>query len=107
MDNFKIIYRILKELEAAMDYQEVDVDAFSAEVLGITQERWSSIMAMLIDNGYVSGAQSRRHMRGPVMIVNRGKAEITLKGLEYLSENSLMQKAANLAKGIKETIPFV
>ncbi len=30
---------------------------------------------------------------------------ITLKGLEYLSENSLMKKAANLAKSIKETIP--
>ena len=33
------------------------------------------------------------------------RPEITLKGLEYLEENSLMKKAANLAKGIKETIP--
>ena len=31
---------------------------------------------------------------------------ITLKGLEYLAENSFMKKAANLAKGIKDIIPF-
>jgi len=33
------------------------------------------------------------------------RPEITLKGLEYLEENTLMKKAANLAKGIKDTIP--
>lgn len=30
---------------------------------------------------------------------------ITLKGMEYLSENTFMKKAANLVKGIKDTIP--
>ena len=30
---------------------------------------------------------------------------ITMKGLEYLQENSLMKKAANLAKGIAEIVP--
>lgn len=30
---------------------------------------------------------------------------ITLKGLEYLSENTLMKKSANIVKGIKETVP--
>lgn len=33
--------------------------------------------------------------------------QITLKGLEYLSENSLMKKVANIAKSIKETIPGI
>ncbi|WP_302804344.1 YjcQ family protein [Eubacterium callanderi] len=30
---------------------------------------------------------------------------MTLKGLEYLADNTLMKKAANILKGIKETIP--
>ncbi|MEE1527277.1 MAG: YjcQ family protein [Blautia sp.] len=29
---------------------------------------------------------------------------ITLKDLEYLEENSMMKKAAGIAKGIKDTI---
>ena len=31
------------------------------------------------------------------------RPELTLKGLEYLEENSLMRKAADLAKGKVET----
>ncbi|RGY95218.1 hypothetical protein DXA13_19665 [Clostridium sp. AM58-1XD] len=30
--------------------------------------------------------------------------DITLKGLEYLVDNTFMKRAANLAKGIKDTI---
>lgn len=37
--------------------------------------------------------------------VSLTRPEITLKGLEYLEENTLMKKAASLAKGIKDTIP--
>ncbi|MEG0585127.1 MAG: YjcQ family protein [Christensenellaceae bacterium] len=33
--------------------------------------------------------------------------KITLKGLEYLHENSMMQKIMRAAKGIKDTIPFI
>lgn len=32
---------------------------------------------------------------------------ITLKGLEYLHENSIMQKMYNLAKGIKDVTPTI
>ena len=31
--------------------------------------------------------------------------EITLKGLEYLSENTIMQKIYKMAKGISEIVP--
>ena len=30
---------------------------------------------------------------------------MTLKGLEYMSENTMMKKAANLLNGIKESVP--
>lgn len=34
-----------------------------------------------------------------------GRLRLTLKGLEYLEENSLMKRAYRAAKGIKELIP--
>ena len=40
-DNFKFIYKILRTLEAAMDYPEFDISQISAEKLGITSERWT------------------------------------------------------------------
>ena len=42
MDNFRIIYKILKELETAMDYDEFDMNRISAEALTISQQRWDA-----------------------------------------------------------------
>ena len=104
MDNFKVIYKILRYLETMMDVSEPDMSPITAESLGLSQERWSNIMEMLIRNGYIEGAGAKRYVRTPLVISNLERARITLKGLEYLQENSLMKKAANIAKGITEII---
>jgi len=108
MDNFKVIYKILKFLESSLDYEQTDVDAISPERLHITRERWEQLLIMMQDNGYVTGivctrtaSDDKRHIVEPI------KPVITLKGLEYLSENSLMKKAAGLVKGIKDTVPGI
>ncbi len=101
MDNFNIIYKILKELERAMDYDEFDLDRVSAERLKISQNRLMRIWAMLSKEGYVEGIGVKYGAQNDV-IVSVSNPRITLKGLEYLNENSLMKKAANIAKGIKE-----
>lgn len=106
MDNFSIIYKILKALEKALDYDEFDVSQISAERLGITFQRWEKLMIMLAKSGYVEGVifdqcsgDYSPKLEQPIRPV------ITLKGLEYLSDNTLMKRAANVAKGIKDTIP--
>lgn len=104
MDNFKIIYRILRYLEKAMDYDEVDMDFFSASKLGISEQRWIAIMEMLVKEGYIEGIEIKRSATGDTQM-SVSFVRITMKGLEYLQENSLMQKAANLAKGIADIIP--
>lgn len=103
MDNFRVIYRILRYLEKAMDYEEADVDFISASALGITEQRWLAIMEMLVKENYVSGISVKRSVDGDACL-SVSDIRITMKGLEYLQENSLMQKAANLAKGIAEII---
>ena len=104
MDNFKIIYSILKYLETAMDFAEPDHTPIKAETLDITKERWRSIVKMLADEGYVEGVTLRQYVRQPVAIINFNP-RITLKGLEYLNENNMMKKVVNTVKGIKEVNP--
>ena len=104
MDNFKIIYRILRYLEKAMDYDEADIDFISASKLGISEQRWTAIMEMLVKEGYVTGIGVKRSADGEICL-SVWDVRITMKGLEYLQENPLMQKAAKLAKGIAEVIP--
>lgn len=103
MDNFKVIYRILRYLEKAMDFDEPDMSRISAETLNLTDQRWLAIMEMLSEEGYVDGISITRSLDG-IPTVSTSRVRITLKGLEYLQENSLMQKAANLAKGIADVI---
>lgn len=104
MDNFKVIYRILHYLEKAMDYDEVNIDSISASALKITEQRWTAIMEMLAKDGYIEGVSVTRSCDGDVL-VSVSSPRITLRGLEYLNENSLVRKAANAAKGIAEMIP--
>ena len=87
-----------------MDYEEPDLDFISHKKLGISEPRWIAIMEMLAKERYVDGISIKRSADGEV-VVSVSDLRITLKGLEYLSENSLMRKASNLAKGIAEYIP--
>ena len=103
MDNFKAIYRILRYLEKAMDYDEPDVERISADAVGMSNQRWMSIMEMLIQEKYIDGVSVKRSVDGSTEI-SLPCPRITLKGLEYLQENSLMQKIANLSKGIVEIV---
>ena len=103
MDNFSVIYKILKKLEKAMDLDEFSIDDVSAEVLKISESRWAAIIEMLCENGYIAGVTVQRSADGEIQI-SESSLRITLKGLEYFSDNSFMKRAANVAKGIIETV---
>lgn len=102
-DNFKFIYKILRTLESAMDYPEFGISQISAEKLGIGQERWSRYIEMMCDAGYIKGVRVYKDTLGEIEIEDNG-IRITLKGLEYLSENTIMQRMYKTAKGIKDLI---
>lgn len=104
MDNFKAVYKILTALEKAMDLPEFDISQVGPEALGVTQERWNRYIEMMADVGYIKGISLRKDITGGTL-VEAGNARITLKGLEYLQENSIMRKLYNTARGITELIP--
>lgn len=103
-DNFKIIYKILSQLEKDMDKPCVDIDAISYEVLCITENRWLNIIEMLYRDGYIIGVTINKEMSGNKNY-NCDDMAITIKGLEFLKNNTFMKKAYKTAKGITDLIP--
>ena len=105
-DNFKIIYKILSQLEKDMDKPAVNIDAISYDVLCITEHRWLNIIEMLYRDGYIIGVTINKDIDGDKNY-NCDNIAITIKGLEFLKNNSLMQKAYKTVKGITEIIPKI
>ena len=104
MDNFKYIYRILKILEKSMDLEEFDMELIGYKELDISKLRWSRIVSMLKEQEYIQGIDVWYSLDQDYPRVKLVRPEITLNGLEYLNENSMMKKVHNAAKGIKELI---
>lgn len=104
-EDFRTIYKILSILQKSLDYEVVDIRRLSADNLGITEPKRKALLGMLLKNGYVEGFQVIQYIGDSTPSIEGLEGiQITLKGLEYLEENSLMQKAARLAKGIAEVL---
>ena len=103
VDNFKIIYRILRYLEKAMDYDERDLGQISAKTLGISEQRWEKLMVMLSESGFINVECTRERVDGRIVRTSISDVRITLRGLEYLQENPMMKKAETPPKkmGVK------
>ena len=105
MDNFRIIYKILSILEKNLDYASFDAENIAPETLGITKQRRDALLIQLVKSGYVEGESYKCYIdEAYPRITDMSCIMITLSGLEYLSENSLMKKAMET---IKNVIPIV
>lgn len=103
-DYFVVAYRILTYLYGCFKTGEKpDTSIFGADALNINNSYWVNIIESLCNEGYIKG----------IMIVNSGgvqgvkliEPKITQKGIEYLTENSAMQKAKDFLKTVKEIVP--
>lgn len=105
MDNFKIIYKILRELEKNMGNENFSVETISAQKLKISFEKWEQLLILMQDEGYIKGLvlskdleSLYRHITEPI------KPQITMRGLEYLANNSTLAKAKEVLKMAGEII---
>lgn len=106
MDNFKAVYKILSALEKSMDLPEVNMELLDHKALDVSKERWNRYIEMMLDVGYIKGATIKKDITGSTR-VEFNNLRITLKGLEYLQENSIMQKMYSFTKGIIDVIPGI
>ena len=106
MSDFRVIYRILRTLSDAIDAEEYDPQRLTPEAVGASERRFNALMVMLLENGYVEGVAARRYAssRDPWPTAAIVAPRITLKGLEYLHENSLMKRCAEMAVGIASAL---
>ena len=82
MDDFRLIYKILRILQKSMDCEEIDREILSAERLELSVPKWSRIMAMLLNEGYITGGQTWNAFDCGYPRVALTRPEITLKGLD-------------------------
>lgn len=105
MNNFSVIYKILKHLERMLDFETPDMSLITPEALGISENRYNALLVMLVKNGYVEGAVVKKYTDEEVYrVVNIDGMHITLKGLEYLFENSLMRKISQGMLGVVDVV---
>nr|DAS27376.1 MAG TPA: YjcQ protein [Caudoviricetes sp.] len=105
-DNFKIIYKILSILKSSLDNLKCDIDRLSPQSLNISIEKRDNIIELLLDKNLIKGVIIKKYQDGDSILV-LNDIKITLDGLQYLEENSIMKKMYKLAKGIKDVTPFI
>lgn len=102
-DNFKTIYKILSIFEKSLDLEKFNSELISANRLNISQIRLEKYLLMLCEAEYIAGYEFEEDIANN-LIIKENNPHITLKGLEYLSENTIMQRMYRTAKGIKDFI---
>lgn len=101
-DNFKTIYKMLSAFEKSLDIEDFDMSEISADKLNISKPRFTKYIEMLVEAEYLAGIEIRESITGNDIVADN--PHITLKGLEYLAENSIMQRMYKTTKGIKDLV---
>lgn len=98
MDTLQIAYKILYSLEhkKKADYMG---QIISPAALDVPEDKWLDVLQTLLDEGYVSGARVGKDILGN-QYADVKNIKITVKGAEYLSENSTMRKIAKVATDV-------
>lgn len=105
MDNFKAIYRILKTLDRYKGDESFDNALISASMLKLPFPAWEQLMIELQRNGYIDGVVIDQSMSDQFPhICEPIHPRITLKGMEYLAENSMMAKDREALRMLGELI---
>lgn len=104
-DYFKIVYVILTELYGCKKQaSKVDLQAISPQRFQVPEGYILDILLDLLEEGYVKGFKVIGTKTGRC-ILSLEDIAITMKGIEYLQDNSKMKQVYNVLKGIKDVVP--
>lgn len=95
---YGVIWHILNELDVALDVDGYKpAKELTAEKFGITENRFGHYLLMLQKAGYVDGVRTAKDITGKLNL-DYSEIEITLDGIQFLLENSVMRKIAAAAE---------
>lgn len=96
---YGIIWKILNILDLSLDLKEVPLDQLTAKRFKISENRFNNYLVMLNDAGYIEGVKVIDNLTDDFEI-DISEIKITLEGIEFLIENSTMNKIATAAKEV-------
>ncbi len=106
-DFFVIACRVLAYLYACMkEGQRADETVIGFEALGIPQRYWVRVIGSLHERGYITGVYDVSVLGSESTLLLR-EPEITMEGIEFLQNNSMIARAMSFLKDLKEIIPGI
>lgn len=109
-DYHVIVYQILACLYMSLkEGRKADPSflEYQGKYLNINQTYWSYIMENLLEDGYIRGITIVKPWGKDTVIENLEDCQITPKGIEYVTDDRFMKKAAQFFKDIKAIVPFI
>ena len=112
-DYHVIVYQILSYLYGQLKKGErIDPDMLSSSALfGINEKYRQYIIYNLHKDGLVTNiiVKESKYIDGETQLIIMGleNCQITPRGIEYLTENSFMEKAKEFFKDVKGIVPFI
>lgn len=104
-DYFVIVYKLLSYFYECLKSGETpNIDEFGPEALRINNVYWCNIMDELLCDGCIRGID-RIDSTSTIKSIVILNLRITSKGIEYLQTNSMINKAKEVLKDIKEIVP--
>lgn len=105
-DMFVVMYKIIAYLYDCMKCDVVpDDNKWSADALVIPKTYWTKVVKELVEHGFIDGVIIVRTSSGD--IVKPTDPKVTMEGVQFAKENSMMSKAANFLRDAKASIPFL
>lgn len=105
-DYFVLVYKLLEILYTVLKSgKAVTNDELKELSDGIPLSYWEYILKALSKEGYVTGVVEIKSLSGnSIKLIN---LQITPKGIEYLQDNSKMQKAKEFVKNLPQWIALL
>ena len=104
-DFFVVTYKILRDLRNQLKMGEYEPGSFTHEAYDVSKRYWERILEMLQRDGYIEGIVLLPVLGRVEKSVKIVYPQITTKGLEFLEENSTLNKAKNFLQDIASIIP--
>ena len=109
-DYYVIVYKILAYLYVQLkNGDDIDIQVIKHDGLlfKISEKYWTYIIVHLYQDGYIENVTINKPWGNVSVIENIDDIQITQKGIDYLLNNSLLEKAKEFLKDIKEITPFI
>lgn len=105
-DMHVVMYKILAYVYECMKTGvEPDTGKISSSALCIPDEYWKQIIRELVEHGFLTGTSIIQTTSG--VVIGFEKPRVTMDGVEFLMENSMMAKAKQFLVEAKSAIPFI